>query len=315
MIVVRSLQEITYQEASVVTVGTFDGIHRGHQKILETVLEHGKSKDLRTVVVTFDPHPRTIVGRGPVLLLTTLEERLRLFEQYGIHMVFIVHFTYEFSRLTSRDFFFKYVVDGIGAREVIIGHDHMFGRDREAGIEEIRKLSKDCSILSTIVEPVMIDQQIVSSSNIRELLLRGEVERVQQFLHRHYILTGRVVRGDARGAGMGFPTANLEMVDEIKVVPANGVYLVEVEIERKIYFGMMNIGVRPTFNQTNRTILEVHLFNFTGILYDKNITIQFLRRLREERKFSSKEALIQQLQHDRLEAMKLISELTLSTVN
>jgi riboflavin kinase/FMN adenylyltransferase len=315
MNVIRSVNEYSMKEASAVTVGTFDGVHVGHRAIFDVLLDHGRRNILRTVVVTFDPHPRTIVGRGPVQLLTTLGERLELMDQCGIDTVCVIQFTYEFSRLTPGDFFLSYIVNGFGAREMIIGHDHMFGRDREAGIDEVRRLSREYGVAATIVDPVRIGQQVISSSNIRAMLLRGEIEQTRQSLLRPYALSGVVVHGDGRGAALGFPTANLGIIDEYKIIPANGVYLVSIDVKGLDYFGMMNIGVRPTFENTTRRVLEVHIFNFSGILYDHPVNIRFLRRLREERKFSSKEELITQLEHDRAQSMNLVTELQSSTVN
>ncbi len=315
MEVVRSIHEYSNKGASAVTVGTFDGVHIGHRAILATVLEHGRSKGLRTMVVTFEPHPRTIVGRGPVRLLTTLEERLELFRAAGLESVCVINFTYEFSRLSPGDFFQEYIVKGFGAREMIIGHDHMFGRDRAAGVQELQRLSHEHGISPTIVEPVKVDGEVVSSSSIRDMLLRGDVGFAGRCLLRPYSLSGRVVHGDGRGALLGFPTANIQVADEQKVIPLEGVYVVSLDISGKPYFGMMDIGVRPTFDKGNERVLEVHIFQFTGTLYGEQIRVNFLQRLRGERKFASKEELIAQLERDRAESVNFILETQSSTVN
>jgi len=315
MKVVRSLKTYTERKASAVTVGTFDGVHIGHRAILDAVLDHGRHKGLQSVVITFEPHPRIIVGRGPVQLLTTLDERLDLFRQLHIETVCVIDFTYEFSRMSPEDFFSEYVVTGFNAKEMIIGHDHMFGRDRTAGVETLERLSEKYGISATVVGPVMLSQQTVSSSLVREMLMRGEIDQVRSCLLRPYSLRGRVVRGDGRGAGLGFPTANLQIVDENKLVPFNGVYVVTVEIGLSSYYGMMNIGIRPTFNNRNENVLEVHIFDYQGVLYDQLIRVGFLRRLRGERKFSSRDELISQLERDRMESMTIIAELQTTTVN
>ena len=229
--------------------------------------------------------------------------------------VCVIDFTFEFSRLTPEEFFSEYVVSGIGAREMIIGHDHMFGRDRAAGVEELERLSHRYGISSTVVEPVRFENQVVSSSSIREMLLRGDVGQASRCLVRPYMLTGLVIHGDGRGAVLGFPTANLQVVNEYKVIPLDGVYVVSLDIAGKHHFGMMDIGVRPTFEKGNERVLEVHLFNFTGTLYDQLMTVSFLHRLRGERKFGSKEELIAQLERDKAESMNLIVENQSSTVH
>jgi riboflavin kinase/FMN adenylyltransferase len=306
MVIARSLSEIQHDDRSLVTVGTFDGLHRGHQHIVATLREHAKDRNARSVVVTFDPHPREVVGRGPVKLLTTIDERVNLFRQLSIDVLVIIRFTFEFSRQTPREFYQRYIVEGIGTQEVIVGHDHMFGRDREAGVEELREIGKEFGFRVHEVPPFMLDGDTVSSSKIREHLLRGDALKAAQWLGRPYSIGGYVVRGDGRGASLGYPTANIQPAESRKLIPAEGVYFVDVEYAGKHYFGMMNIGVNPTFKNDGVRTLEANIFDFNEIIYGKYLTVHFLRRLRGEQKFARSEDLVNQMRKDEELCMKLI---------
>lgn len=311
MIVARSLGEITHSVDSVVTVGTFDGVHRGHEAILTELRAQALTLRCRSVVITFEPHPREVVGRGPIQRLTTLEERLDLLGRAGIDLTLVLEFTYAFSRQTPREFYETSVIRGVGVRGVVVGHDHMFGRDREAGIAELGALGQEYGFTETMVPPVSIEGSVVSSSRIREELLRGQVEHAARMLGRPYGFDGTVVPGDGRGASLGFPTANLQPVSAAKLIPAEGVYCVGVRMDdgRK-GFGMMNIGVRPTFAAAapQRTI-EVHVFDSGEAFTGRRLGVDLLRRLRPERKFDSAADLVAQLHVDREECLKYIGAL------
>jgi len=309
MVAARAVQDIGFQSDTVVTVGTFDGVHAGHRAIIREVTGRARTKNCRSVVVTFDPHPRTVVGRGPARLLSTLEERLHLIEELEVDATLVLEFTYAFSRQSPREFYEKYLIRGTGMKEVIIGHDHMFGRDRVAGTQELQQLGGEFGFATTVVAPVKIDGDTVSSSRIRELLLEGNVDRAERLLQRPYDLTGIVVHGDGRGAQIGFPTANIAVDNQEKLIPANGVYLVSVDCNNNRLYGMLNIGVRPTFGAGSESTIEVHVLEFNGDLYEKKIGVQFLKRLRPEKKFESVGALIHQLENDRNETKKYISAL------
>jgi riboflavin kinase / FMN adenylyltransferase len=310
--VARSLSDIRHRPNSVVTVGTFDGMHMGHRAIIKEVTGRAERAEGRSVVVTFDPHPRLVVGRGPVKLLSSLTERLDILERLGVELTLVVEFTYEFSRKTSREFYEEYVVRGIGVKEVIIGHDHMFGRDREAGVDELREMGKTLGFTSFALDPVTVGGEAVSSSKIREYLLQGNVERAAQFLSMPYALCGNVVRGAGRGASLGFPTANVLPEPESKLVPAPGVYCVRIECDGRTHSGMLNIGTRPTFTSSSEHIVEVHVFDFSDNIYGKSLRISFLSRLRSERTFSSASELVAQLEADRRECQRILTPLHLS---
>lgn len=315
MIIARSLSEIPHNQKSVVTVGTFDGVHLGHQQIVKRLKEHAQRRSSRNVVITFHPHPREVVGRGPVKLLTTVDERVTLLERLGIDVLLIVDFTYEFSRQTPREFYEHHIVHGIGVEEVIVGHDHMFGRDREAGVEELKTLASEFGFFVHEEPPFLLEGDVVSSSKIRELLLRGEVHKVNGRLGYRYTLTGQVIRGDGRGVTLGFPTANVQLYDEKKLIPAEGVYFVEVVYATKKYFGMLNIGVNPTFKVNGNRTVEVNIFDFQEQIYGKSVNISFIERLRGEQKFSTTDKLILQMRHDQEQCMKFIETLEQNTLD
>ncbi len=314
MNVARSLADLPGGRPSVVTVGTFDGVHAGHRSILEQLVTHSREQGIRNVVVTFTPHPRTVVKRGPVALLTTLEERLALFAECGVENTLVIEFTFEFSRQSPEEFILNTIVP-IGTREMIIGYDHLFGRDREAGTHELRVMAHEHGIDAVVVDPVHIGGAVVSSSSIRRQLDAGDVAGARAALLRPYALTGQVVRGDGRGSTLGFHTANVAVADPEKLVPANGVYAVTASVRGKEMQGMMNIGFRPTFERNDARTLEVHLFDFSETLYGESITVRFYQRLRDERKFSSAEELVRQLRMDRDQARTILQELSLSSVH
>lgn len=310
MKVFHSAEECTVQPNTVVTVGTFDGLHRGHQAILSEVKNRAVVLGCRSVVVTFDPHPREVVGRGPVSCLTTLSERLDGIGYHHIDETVVLKFTLEFSRLGPREFYENIIVQHIGIREVVVGHDHMFGRNREAGFEELQKIGARQGFTAVVVPPVSVNGTIISSSLIRKMLQRGEVGLAAQYLGRPYEVGGSVVQGDGRGKGLGFPTANIQPTDANKLIPGAGVYVVRVSLGREgPLFGMLNIGSRPTFAGDHQQHIEVHVFNLDEDLYGKKIGIHFLKRLRSEQRFASREGLIAQLENDRRESEQYISEI------
>ncbi len=312
MIVAYSEHDIARQTNSVVTVGTFDGVHLGHQSIIETLCMRAKTIGGRSVAMTFHPHPREVVGQEQVKYLSTLEERLHFFELLNVDAVRIVNFTYEFSRSSPQDFYEQYVVRQIGVKEVVVGHDHMFGRDRKAGILELQDIGKKFGFNTVSVSPLSLNGDIVSSSFVRKLVESGDVERTKMFLGHPYSLQGTVINGDGRGKQIGFPTANIQPDNPNKLVPASGVYVVKTEINSNTYYGMMNIGVRPTFNANLQVVIEVHIFDFASDLYGKAIKVYFLKRLREEKKFSSKEELVAQLKIDEQQSKQYLAEIHLS---
>lgn len=312
MRVVHELEKVGYQKNSVITVGTYDGVHRGHRVIIEEAVHRAKRKQGRSVVVTFDPHPRQVLIKngGSISLLSTLTEREKLCAALGVDVFFIINFTYEFSRLTFGEFYKHYLIDGIGVSEVIEGYDHHFGRDREGSIEQLLQLGKEYSFGVHAIEPICFEGELVSSSRIRIHLLEGRVDRAAQLLGRPYSFSGMVVRGDRRGKSLGYPTANLRLIEADMLVPQNGIYFVEVSIDNRTYYGMASIGVRPTFGENGERTIEVYIFEYDKEIYGSLLELRFLRRLRDELKFESVDALIRQMNLDAQESLKIMSKLS-----
>jgi riboflavin kinase / FMN adenylyltransferase len=308
MDIIYQLSSIKYVKNSVVTVGTFDGVHLAHQELIRDVVNRARARQGRSVVITFDPHPKEVLTGKPLHLLTSIEERQQMCEQLGVDMFFCAEFTYEFSRQSSRDFYLRYVIQGTGVSEVVEGYDHHFGRDREGSIEELLKLGREFEFSVDALKPVYIDEEIVSSSQIRRHLLQGQVDRAHRLLGRPYPVEGIVVRGDGRGRQLGYPTANLQLSTHRRMIPQDGIYFAQVEIAGTMLACMVSIGVRPTFFTHGLRTIEAHVLDFDGDLYGKPITLQFLKRLREERKFENAAQLIEQMNKDKEESRRLEQE-------
>ncbi len=310
MIVARGLAGVRRDPASVVTVGTFDGVHRAHRAIIAELVSRARLRGGRSVVITFDPHPRQVVGnRGePVRLLTTIGERIALLGSLGIDLLVVLPFTTEFSRLTPREFFTEFVVNGTGVSDVVVGYDHMFGRDRQAGTGELMWLGREFDFSVFTLRPFTLDGQTVSSTAIRRVLDTGDVRKAAGLLGYRYTLGGTVVRGDGRGKGLGFPTANIVPEEAVKLVPARGVYAAAVTHRGVERGGMVNIGVRPTVSSSGGVFIEAHLFGFSGELYGEEVALSFHDRLRDERKFASLEELKAQLGRDREASLAVLGQ-------
>ncbi len=306
MVVVNSIEEIKFFKNTIITIGTFDGVHRGHQLIIRTLTKQAIENNYRSVLITFDPHPREVVGKGPVHLLTTLNERLKIVESFNVNYVVVLKFTHEFSLQSAREFYERYIIKGIGVTKVVVGYDHTFGHGRATKVDELLKIGKEYKFDVEIIEPVTYEGEIISSSKIRNLILQGAVDRASLHLNREYSIAGKVIEGDRRGYSLGFPTANIQVENSNKLIPADGVYCVKVEAENMQVNGMLNIGRRPTFKESNEKIIEVNMFNFDKNIYGKEIRINFIKRIRAENKYPSKEELITQLEKDRQECLKNI---------
>ncbi len=310
MQIARQLSDVSFEINSVVSVGSFDGVHRAHQEVIREVIRRARERSGRSVIVTFEPHPKLVLGPAPkdIRLLTTLEERTDLCARVGVELFFVIPFTFEFSRQTFRDFYLKYIVKGVGASEVIEGYDHHFGRDREGSIQELLQMGREFDFSVIAMKPVTVGDEIVSSSAIRHHLLQGNVERAAELLGRPYSLTGTVVRGDGRGRALGYPTANIAPTSPVKMVPLNGIYVAVVRWQSSVSYGLVSIGTRPTFTENGDRRMEVHILDFEGDLYDATIDIQFLKRLREERKFDTAGELVRQMDADKEAGKQAIQE-------
>lgn len=295
------LNDVEREINTVLTVGTFDGVHAGHKVLIETVVKRAKALDARSVIVTFDPHPRDIINPGStgIKLLSTLKERCELLADLDIDEMVVIPFDRDFSLLTSEEFVRDIIWKKIGVKEFIIGYDHQFGRNREGTIETVKRLGNELGFYSHVVSKQEVGDKTVSSTVIRNAIQNeGNMKLAESLLERYYILNGTVVHGDKRGNKIGFPTANIHLENPKKIVPKHGVYAVWARVDGEYYQGMMNIGNRPTFDGTNET-LEVHIFNFDDDIYGMEIQIQFVDRIRDERSFSGIEELKKQLETDR----------------
>ena len=293
--------QIEKNDQSLVTVGTFDGVHLGHQSIIKYLVDRAKKQDALSVAVSFDPHPRQVVKGEAIPLLSTIEERATAFEKLGLDRFIVIPFTKDFANTSAEEFVVDILVNRIGLKEIIIGHDHGFGKGREGDKELLASLGKDHSFAVDVIPAQELELDIVSSTRIRsEIQEKGNVALVTKLLGRPYSLSGSVVEGDGRGATIGFPTANIKVNHPQKIVPMRGVYAVLVHLfDGRARMGMLNIGNRPTFDGEGERI-EVHIFDLDESLYGQDIRVEFVRRIREEKKFNSVEALVQQLSKDKV---------------
>jgi len=295
----------------VVTIGTFDGVHLGHQKVILRLQEFAKQHEGETVIFTFHTHPRlvTMPNENNLRLLNTLNEKINLFEKYGIDHLIIYTFDKEFSELSYSEFVEKILVEKIGTHCLVVGYDHKFGKNREGGFDYLKNCAQKFNFEIERLDALLVDEDSVSSTKIRNALQNGEIEKANQYLGYQFTLHGKVVEGKQLGRKLGFPTANIEASDKFKIIPGYGVYAVKVELNSTIYNGMLNIGTRPTFNNNadNRSI-EVNIFDFDGNVYGKEITLQFVGKIREEQKFESIEMLVKQLETDKISALSILAK-------
>ncbi|MBN2616031.1 MAG: bifunctional riboflavin kinase/FAD synthetase [Bacteroidales bacterium] len=292
---------------TIVTIGTFDGVHLGHQAIFNRMKEEAAKRKGTTVLITFSPHPRMVLQKDSQNLkfINTYQKKLERIEKAGIDHLVVIEFTKEFANNSSEDFISNYVVQYIQPQLIVIGYDHHFGKNREGNIELLEKVKSNFGFEVIQVSPYYVDGQPVSSTRVRKLLQEGNVREANQMLGYEYALTGKVVRGNAIGRTIGFPTANIETPKEFKLIAANGVYACRTLIKGKLYKGMGNIGVRPTIDHGELTI-EINIFDFDEEIYDETITIMFVDRLRDEKKFESLDALKEQLEKDREQSIQLL---------
>jgi riboflavin kinase/FMN adenylyltransferase len=307
----NSIQEFTSATKTIVTLGTFDGVHKGHKSILEKLKRSSKDSGCESVVLTFFPHPRMVLQQNSDLkLLNTIEEKAALLEKEGIDNLIIHPFDLAFSRLTAEEFVKEVLVDSLNICKIIIGHDHRFGRNRTANIDDLIRFGNEYGFEVEKISALEINDVSVSSTKIRNALSAGNADAANDFLGYPYFMTGTVVMGKQLGRTINFPTANIAIKEEYKLIPANGVYVVSALIDGTTVQGMMNIGTRPTINGIGQTI-EVHFHNFNANLYDREITISVYHRLRDEVKFESFDALRQQLKKDREQSLAYFKDKTL----
>ena len=293
----------------VVTIGTFDGVHLGHQKVIARLKEIAKKHNGESVIFTFYPHPRLVTSAREtnLRLLTTLKEKSALFEKFGIDHLIVYPFNKDFSELTYTEFVKQILVEKINTHCLVVGYDHKFGKNREGGFEYLKKCAEKYSFEIEKLDALLVDEENVSSTKIREALQSGDIKKANYYFGYNFTLRGTVVSGKQMGRKLGFPTANIETSDKHKIIPGYGVYAVKIIVNNKNYIGMLNIGSRPTFNKNadNRSI-EVNIFDFADDIYEQEIILVFIDKIRDEQKFSGVEMLVEQLKKDKINALEIL---------
>jgi riboflavin kinase/FMN adenylyltransferase len=298
LITIKDISNFSTQEKTFITIGTFDGVHFGHQKIVKKLVAEAKKANKKSVLLTFFPHPRMVLQKGATIeLINTITERTKLLEKTGLDYLIIHPFSIAFSRTTALEFVRETLVNRLNISKLIIGYDHHFGKNREGNIEQLSEYSHLYDFVVEEIPAQDIDDVSVSSTKIRRALASGNLKTANIYLGYNFMLNGAVVNGKELGGKIGFPTANIEVKEDYKLIPKTGVYVVQSSIENCTVFGMMNIGNRPTLNGNHQTI-EVHFFDFNQDLYHQNLTIELLYFLRNEEKFNSIESLVIQLKKD-----------------
>ncbi|KIA84893.1 bifunctional riboflavin kinase/FAD synthetase [Flavobacterium sp. AED] len=309
MKIFHSINDFSSNKKTILTLGTFDGVHIGHKKILEKLIQKTKNEDYESLVLTFFPHPRMVLQEhSDIKLLNTIDEKIALLEQIGIENLVIHPFDETFSRLTAEEFVKTILVDRFHIQKIIIGYDHRFGRNRTANIDDLIAFGKEYNFEVEQISVQEINDISVSSTKIRTALLDGDMDLANKYLGYDYFLTGIVVKGKQLGRTINFPTANLKIEENYKLIPQNGVYIVKSTINQKTVFGMMNIGFNPTVDGQIQTI-EVHYFDFDADLYNQKIRISILHRIRSEQKFESVALLKEQLEKDKKTATDYLSKI------
>tara|TARA_Y200000002_G_scaffold374978_1_gene376530 strand:- start:2090 stop:3016 length:927 start_codon:yes stop_codon:yes gene_type:complete len=308
MKIYRNIDDYDQEKAAVVTIGTFDGLHHGHQEILKKVINSSIEKNLSSVVLTFFPHPRTILNKyNNIRMIDTLDEKINQLDKIGIDSLIIQPFDKSFSLLTADQYIKDFLVEKLKLKHIIIGYDHRFGKGREASVVDLKIYSKEYNFTVEEIEAQEIETIKISSSKIRNSINEGDLETTKKYLGRNFKLTGKIIKGDGLGKKINYPTANIFIKEKYKIIPKDGVYFIRTLIKNKSFNGMMNIGHRPTIGSNDKSI-EVHLFNFNQDIYNKEISIDIILKIRDEKKFSSIEALKQQLKKDENYCLKLINK-------
>jgi riboflavin kinase/FMN adenylyltransferase len=306
----RNIDDLPLFHKAVITIGTFDGVHLGHQRIIHQMKTEASICGGETVILTFHPHPRKVVNgsKHKISLLNSLEEKIELLGTHGIDHLVVIPFTDQFSKMSAREYVSRFLVGRFHPYKLIIGYDHRFGNDRMGNYELLEEMGPGLGFSVCEIPEHIINSLTVSSTNIRKALLAGKLEEANKYLGYPYMLSGTVVHGDKIGRTMGFPTANLEVTDGEKLIPANGVYAVRVQAgpHGMIHKGMMNIGVRPTLDG-NRRIIEVNIFDYSGNLYSEHLRISLYHYIRAEKKFSSMDELRNQIIKDKEDISSLMN--------
>ena len=300
---IKTASDYEQIKSSVITIGTFDGVHVGHQQIIHRLVDTARKNDLQALVLTFFPHPRMVIQNDAnIKLINTIDEKAKQLEQLGVDHLVVKEFTKSFSRLTALEYVRDILVNKLKVKHIIVGYDHHFGRNRTANINELKEFGAFYDFEVTEIEPQEVDDVAVSSTKIRSAILKGNIPTANKFLGYNFMLTGTVIKGKGLGKTLDFPTANIQIEAAYKLIPKHGVYVVKSQIKGVEVFGMMNIGKNPTVSEGNQTKIEVHFFDFSANLYGAVLKIELLDHLRSEIKFPNIEALKLQLEKDKADA-------------
>ena len=294
-------------ENAYLTIGVYDGVHRGHKHVLSTLVDDAAKRNGNSVVITFHPHPlRVLMPEYAPPNITSTGHKMRLLEEIGIDYCFVLHFDSDFAKVPPESFFNDYLMKYFDIKEICVGYDSAFGHKKQGNLDLLMDLGEKNNFMVKHIAPLKIDDVIVSSTHIRKLVVAGEFELVEYMLGRPYSLFGTVVKGDTVGRSIGYPTANIDPHHE--AIPPSGVYAVKVFLDKKQYSGILNIGYKPTFKEKNNLVetIEVHILDFEGDIYDKDLEIIFLKKLRDERRFPSTKELIEQINKDEKDAREYI---------
>ena len=308
MKVFNDLNDLPKFNNAVITIGSFDGVHQGHQKILEKVNHLAETIEGESIVITFHPHPRQVVypKDNSLKLLTTIEEKVLMLERFGVDNVVVVPFTIEFSQINADEYIEKFLIEKFHPRYIVIGYDHRFGLNRQGDINYLKWYASRYDFEVVEIEKQEVKDITISSTKIRKALELGDVGTARRFLNYPYLITGTVVQGQKVGTKIGFPTANIEIAQSFKLIPPEGIYAVNVEHQKKRYGGMLYIGTRPTLKEFNNKTIEVHIFNFNKAIYGDKLRIEFVDYIREDKQFDDLENLKLQLQKDQEKAEQLL---------
>ncbi len=308
MKVLRKVSEIDRLANPVVTIGTFDGIHLGHQQIFQKLFDVKERYDGVSYLITFEPHPQLILKSKDtaIKIITTFAEKMEIIDKYNIDYVLVLEFTAELSNMSGERFIEEILINKIGMVNVVIGYDHVFGNRRSGNIDTLRKYAKNNNFQVNVIEPFLLQNKIIKSTLVRNTISQGNVDLAIKFLGRPYQIKGKIVRGKGRGKQLRFPTANLLPENENKLLPGDGIYATQIELKNNHYNGAVSIGVRPTFDEQVR-IIETNIFDFCDDVYGEEMTIKFIQKIRNEEKFKTTDELVYQMHRDVDHAKKVLN--------
>ena len=293
----------------VAATGFFDGVHTGHKRVLKLLSQIAAEQGKRSAVITFWPHPRSVLRQdaSQLRLLSTLDEKRELILSAGVDEVIVIPFTKEFSQLSTEEFLKEYLAKRYNVSTLIIGYDHRLGHDADMTPQKLMEISAESGIETRLVDAFQLGESVISSTKIRRLIAEGRIVEANEFLGYRYQLTGVVVAGERLGRKLGFPTANMQLYNPLKAIPAFGVYAVTAEVEGRVYAGVCNIGIRPTVSNKESVSIETHILSFNEDIYGLDLKVSFLQKLRDERRFPSTDALVEQMKMDKIAALEIVS--------